>query len=103
MRQFEALYEKGLLRPTEPLPLRPGERVNLIVVRRADPKRWNVARLCESNTPEEIALTEAGLSEGASQLFQSLRCKRSAAATKHKSADYAERPTDAQSRRDDRE
>ena len=39
MRLIEARYEKGLLKPTEPLALLPGESVNLIVVRRADPKR----------------------------------------------------------------
>lgn len=36
MRPVDALYENGLLRPVSPLPLRSGERVALIVVRRAD-------------------------------------------------------------------
>ena len=38
MRHVEAPYEGGLLRPTEPLSLRSGETVELIVLRRPDPK-----------------------------------------------------------------
>jgi len=70
MRVVEARYEKGLLKPTEPLALRPGERVNLIVVRRADPNRWNLDRLANSGTTEELALAEQGLSDWAAKLDQ---------------------------------
>jgi predicted DNA-binding antitoxin AbrB/MazE fold protein len=70
MRLVEARYEKGLLKPTEPLALRPGERVNLIVVRRADPSRWNLDRLAKSGTTEELALAEQGLSDWAAKLDQ---------------------------------
>ena len=52
MKLVEACYEGGLLRPTKPLALRPGERVNLIVVRRPEPKRWNLDRLAKSSTAE---------------------------------------------------
>jgi len=45
MRPVEALYENGLLRPAKPLNLRPGERVGVIVVRQADPSRWDLVRL----------------------------------------------------------
>ncbi len=58
MRVVEAQYEQGLLRPIEPLSLRPGERVNLIVVRRADPKRWNLDRLANSGAADDLNLTE---------------------------------------------
>lgn len=68
MKQVEAHYEKGLLRLTEPLALRPGERVNLIVVRRADPNRWNLDRLAKSRNPEDLALTEQGLTDWAKKL-----------------------------------
>ena len=61
MKLVEASYEKGLLRPTKPLALRPGERVNLIVVRRADPNRWNLDRLAKSSTSEDLELAEQGL------------------------------------------
>jgi len=70
MRVVEARYEKGLLKPTEPLALRPGERVNLIVVRQADPSRWNLDRLANSGTTEELALAEQGLSDWATKLDQ---------------------------------
>ena len=68
MRLIEARYEKGLLKPTEPLALRPGESVTLIVVRRADPRRWDLARLAKAATPEESSLTEQGLGEWANAL-----------------------------------
>jgi len=68
MRLVEARYEKGLLKPTEPLALRPGEWVNLIVVRRADPNRWNLNRLAKSGATEELALAEQGLSGWAAKL-----------------------------------
>lgn len=62
MRTIEARYEDGLLKPDEPLALRPGERVALIVVRQPDPKRWNLDRLATSEG-EDLALAEQGLVE----------------------------------------
>ena len=67
MRPVEALYENGLLRPVSPLPLRSGERVALIVVRRPDPSRWDVERLT-AHGEDDIALAEAGLDEWAAAL-----------------------------------
>ena len=67
MRAIEAQFEDGLLKPTEPLPLRPGERVRLIVLRRPDPKRWNLHKLA-ATTDEDLELTEAGLNWWAEQL-----------------------------------
>ena len=65
MRIVGAHYEKGLLKPTEPLSLRQGERVNLIVVRQADKKRWDLDRLTKAVAPEELSLTELGLADWA--------------------------------------
>jgi predicted DNA-binding antitoxin AbrB/MazE fold protein len=70
MRFVEARYEKGLLKPAEPLALRSGEWVNLMVVRRADPSRWNLDRLAKGVTTEELALAEQGLSDWAAKLDQ---------------------------------
>ena len=67
MRAIEAQFEDGLLKPTEPLPLRPGERVRLIVLRRPDPKRWDLLKLA-ATTDEDLELTEAGLDWWAEQL-----------------------------------
>ncbi len=62
MRPVDALYENGLLRPVSPLPLRSGERVALIVVRRPDSSRWDLARLV-AHGDDDLALAEAGLEE----------------------------------------
>ena len=62
VRVVEAQYDDGILRPTERLGLRPGERVNLIVVRRSDPSRWDFAKLAKTTNRDDIALAEQGLS-----------------------------------------
>ncbi|OFW50550.1 MAG: hypothetical protein A3G77_00475 [Acidobacteria bacterium RIFCSPLOWO2_12_FULL_68_19] len=67
MRPIDALYENGLLRPVSPLPLRSGERVALIVVRRSDSSRWDVTRL-GAHGDDDLALAEAGLDEWAAAL-----------------------------------
>lgn len=67
MGPVDALYENGLLRPVSPLPLRSGERVTVIVVRRADATRWDVARLA-AHGDDDLALAEAGLDEWAAAL-----------------------------------
>jgi predicted DNA-binding antitoxin AbrB/MazE fold protein len=67
MRPVDALYENGLLRPLSPLPLRSGERVALIVVRRPDPRRWDFTRLAKHGD-DDLALAEAGLDEWAAAL-----------------------------------
>ncbi len=68
MRVVEAQYEKGLLRPSTPLALRPGERVRLIVVRKPDPSRWDFARLASHSGADEAALTEQGLEDWVTNL-----------------------------------
>lgn len=44
------------------LALRPGERVGIVVVRRPDPARWDIARLSKRNHDED-RLAESGLGE----------------------------------------
>ena len=67
MGPIDALYENGVLRPTSPLPLRSGERVALIVVRRSEVERWDSARL-GAHADDDLALAEAGLEEWAAAL-----------------------------------
>ncbi len=68
MRIVEARYEDGVLRPAERLGLRAGERVNLIVVRRADARRWDLSRLATTSGEEDRTLAEQGLAEWAKDL-----------------------------------
>jgi predicted DNA-binding antitoxin AbrB/MazE fold protein len=67
MRPIEALFENGLLKPASPLPLRPGETVGVIVLRRPDPTRWNMVLLA-SATEDDAVLAGAGLDEWADAL-----------------------------------
>jgi predicted DNA-binding antitoxin AbrB/MazE fold protein len=67
-RVVEAEYEKGMLKPSTPLRLRPGERVHLIVMRQPDPKRWDLSRLAESPAADEAVLAEQGLEGWAANL-----------------------------------
>jgi len=68
MRVVEAQYDKGLLRPSTPLALRPGERVRLIVVRKPDPSRWDFARFANRLGADEAALTQQGLEDWVANL-----------------------------------
>jgi len=68
VRLVEARFEEGLLKPTEPLTLRPGERVGLIVVRRPDPSRWDLRRLATTGKEEDLALAKQGLGDWADAL-----------------------------------
>jgi predicted DNA-binding antitoxin AbrB/MazE fold protein len=67
-RVVEAEYEKGMLKPCTPLALRPGERVQLIVMRQPDPKRWDLSRLAQKAAADETRLTEQGLEGWAANL-----------------------------------
>jgi predicted DNA-binding antitoxin AbrB/MazE fold protein len=73
VRLVEAQYENGVLRPLERLGLRPGERVNLMVMRRPDPRRWDLARLSSASNEEDLTLSEQGLSDWANSLDASER------------------------------
>jgi predicted DNA-binding antitoxin AbrB/MazE fold protein len=68
VRLVEAQYENGVLRPSERLSLRQGERVNIIVVRRPDPGRWDLARLEKTGNGVDLALAEQGLEGWVSEL-----------------------------------
>jgi predicted DNA-binding antitoxin AbrB/MazE fold protein len=67
-RVLEAEYEKGMLKPSTPLALCPGERVHLIVMRQPDLKRWDLSRLAQSPSADEAALTEQDLEGWAANL-----------------------------------
>ena len=67
MRPVDARYEDGVLKPTEKLDLRPGERVRVLVLRRSDPSRWDMKRLA-SNPAEDIGLSSLGVSDWADAL-----------------------------------
>ena len=68
VRVVQAQYEDGVLRPAERLGLRPGEQVSLIVVRRPDPSRWDLARLAKTANEEDLGLAEQGLAEWVAEL-----------------------------------
>lgn len=68
MRPVEARYEDGLLKPENPLPLRAGERVGVILVRRPDPARWDLARIAATSRTEDEDLAHAGLDDWAAAL-----------------------------------
>jgi len=68
VRLVEAQYENGVLRPVERLGLRSGERVNLMVMRRPDPRRWDLARLSSTSKQEDLSLSEQGLADWADSL-----------------------------------
>ena len=67
MGPVDALYENGVLRPVSPLPLRSGERVALIIVRRPDSRRWDFTRL-GAHGEDDLVLANAGLDEWAAAL-----------------------------------
>lgn len=63
MRPVDARYEHGTLKLAQPLPLTPGEQVRVIIVRKPDPKRWNLEKLQATSASEDSSLAEAGLGE----------------------------------------
>jgi predicted DNA-binding antitoxin AbrB/MazE fold protein len=67
MRHIGAEYRDGLLKPDQALDLRAGERVKLIVLRKGDPSRWNMAVLA-GNSEEDTALAETGIGDWADAL-----------------------------------
>lgn len=67
MRSISARYENGALLPTKPLSLRPGESVILFIVQKADPSRWDLARIASAANEDKI-LAEAGLDDWAAEL-----------------------------------
>lgn len=68
MAIIEADFDDGVLRPVRRLPLRPGERVGIVVVRRPDPARWDLVRLSKQSGDDDQKLTEEGLADWAAAL-----------------------------------
>ena len=64
---IEAQFEDGMLKPLDDLHLRPGERVSIVVLRRADPARWDLRRLA-SNPAEDIEFAEEGMDDWSDRL-----------------------------------
>jgi len=62
MAGIAARFENGALHPLRPLTLRQGERVEVIVIRRGDPARWDLDRLGAAGD-EDLELAGAGLVE----------------------------------------
>jgi predicted DNA-binding antitoxin AbrB/MazE fold protein len=62
VKLVDAEYENGVLRPCEALPLRPGEHVSLIVLRRSSPCRWDLAKIAQSGLDGTV-LSEQGLGQ----------------------------------------
>ena len=67
MGPVDALYEDGALKLDKPLPFRSGERVAVVVVRKPDASRWDLARLAGTGR-EDLVLAEAGLADWVSAL-----------------------------------
>jgi len=67
MRPVEARYEDGVRKPEKPLPLRAGDRVGVIVLRRPDPARWDLQRLA-AGAEEDEAPAGADLDDWADTL-----------------------------------
>lgn len=67
VKLVDAQYEQGVLRPSEQLALRPGELVSIIVLRRPDPRRWDLTKLA-TVSEEDLVLAKQGLSDWASAL-----------------------------------
>lgn len=67
MAIIEAEFDNGVLRPVRRLPLRPGERVGIVVVRRPDPARWDLNRLSKLSANDQ-KLAEEGLGDWAAAL-----------------------------------
>jgi predicted DNA-binding antitoxin AbrB/MazE fold protein len=67
MRSIVASYENGLLKPAHPLPLSPGEKVEILFVRKPDLTRWDLERLAVHGVNDH-ELSVAGLDAWATGL-----------------------------------
>jgi len=63
MRTFAVLFEDGVLKPKEPLPLSPGQSLKVVLVSPSDPRWENLERFAATNAAELDFLTNAGLKE----------------------------------------
>ena len=57
----EAVYENGILRPVQPLPLEPQQRVSLVIHPAGLPKTWpdNAAEIYQEINEEEVKLANS--------------------------------------------
>jgi predicted DNA-binding antitoxin AbrB/MazE fold protein len=61
VQPLDTRFEDGVLKSAERLDLRQGERVRLLVLRRSDPKPWDLKRLAAVPTEAvELAMTDLG-------------------------------------------
>jgi predicted DNA-binding antitoxin AbrB/MazE fold protein len=63
----QTYYEDGFLKPAQPLQLRQGEKVAVIVLRRPDSSRWDLKRLAAGAADDET-LAATGLDAWADAL-----------------------------------
>jgi predicted DNA-binding antitoxin AbrB/MazE fold protein len=61
-------FEDGVLKPDEPLPLAPGQSVQVMLLSPPDPDRWKRWEAAPFQTDEEKWLTESGMEEWAEML-----------------------------------
>jgi predicted DNA-binding antitoxin AbrB/MazE fold protein len=57
------LYEDGVLKPRKPLPLSPGESVEVVIIGPTDPKLKNLQRFAAEHGEDLDFLTSVGLEE----------------------------------------
>ena len=69
MKEIEAIYEQGIIRPLQPLELAEGTRLELIVITHEQPKT-------NGNAPEIVAEIAALPLEGAHDVFQAANTTR---------------------------
>jgi len=68
MKTFEVRYEDGVLKPSGPLPLSPGESVEVVLIGPTDPKLRNLQRFAAEHGEDLDFLTRVGLEEWSAML-----------------------------------
>ena len=63
MKTFEMRYEDGVLKPSMPLPLSPGESVEVVLIGPTDPRLKNLQRFASEHGEDLDFLTRVGLVE----------------------------------------
>jgi predicted DNA-binding antitoxin AbrB/MazE fold protein len=68
MKTFAMRYEDGVLKPSNPLPLSPGENVEVVLIGPTDPRLKNLQRFAADHGEELDFLTSVGLEEWSAML-----------------------------------
>jgi predicted DNA-binding antitoxin AbrB/MazE fold protein len=68
MKTFAMRYEDGVLKPSKPLPLSPGESVEVVLIGPADPRLQNLQRFAAEHGEDLDFLTRVGLDEWSAML-----------------------------------